>query len=99
MQQKVNGRLKYFTDYAAQHGIASKVVCDYGTDPVAKLVDLSISVHEEFKTAIFFSAKIVFKNETWLTRQLHNETPLSLQRSLHMHGMQMIIVPVLVGKK
>lgn len=99
MQQKVNGRLKYFTDYATQHGIASKVVCDYGTDPVAKLVDLSINIHEEFKTSIFFSAKIVFKNETWLTRQLHNETPLSLQRSLHMNGMQMIIVPVLVGKK
>ena len=98
MQRKVAHRLKYFTDYAHQHGIPTKVFCDYGTDHVEKLLSLSLKIQKEFKNPIFFAARVVLKNENWLTRQLHNETPVALQRNLHMHGMQMIILPVMLGK-
>ncbi len=98
MQIKVEKNLKYFMDYAHQHGIPSKSYSDYGTDHVKKLVELAETVKEEFKNPVFFAARVILKNENWLTRLLHNETPVSLQRYLHLRGMQMIILPVILGR-
>ncbi|MGD9108640.1 MAG: APC family permease [Gammaproteobacteria bacterium] len=97
MQKKVNRRLQYFVNYAEQNGIPAKAYCDYGTDHIAKLANIAQQVKQEFKEPIFFAARMVLKHENWLTRLLHNETPVSLQRSLHMQGMQMIILPVMLN--
>jgi hypothetical protein len=37
---------------------------------------------------------LVFRNENWVTRLLHNQTALALQRRLHLNGMQMVILPM-----
>lgn len=97
MQKKVSKRLQYFVNYSEQNGIPAKAYCDYGTDHIEKLVNIAEQVKQEFKDPIFFAARMVLKHENWLTRLLHNETPVSLQRSLHMQGMQMIILPVMLN--
>jgi amino acid transporter len=98
MQTKVNQRLQYFSAYANQHGIAVQTKCAFGTEPVAQLVALATEVNKEIKNPIFFAAKLVLANENWLTRWLHNETPNSLQKNLHLLGMQMIILPITLGE-
>ena len=35
-----------------------------------------------------------YARDNWFTRQLHNEAALVLQRRLHLHGLQMIILPM-----
>ena len=98
MQGKVEKQLQYFIDYSNHLGISAKAGSAYGTDPVAKLVELAEGVKKEIKSPIFFAAKVILKHENWLTRLLHNETPNALQRYLHLRGMQMIILPVMLGK-
>ena len=98
MKNKVERRLKYFTDYSHQHGIPTKIMSAYGTDPVENLVELAKQANKEFNSPIFFAARVVFENENWFTRQLHNETPTVLQRKLHASGLQMIILPVMLGR-
>ena len=44
--------------------------------------------------SLFFTSKLVFRNENWVTRLLHNQTALALQRRLHLNGMQMVILPM-----
>jgi amino acid transporter len=97
MQKKVDKRLQYFVNYAEQNGLPAKAYCDYGTDHIDKLTNIAQEIKKEFKDPIFFAARLVLKHENWLTRLLHNETPVSLQRSLHMQGMQMIILPVMLN--
>jgi amino acid transporter len=97
MQKKVSKRLQYFVNYSEQNGVPAKAYCDYGTDHIEKLANIAQQIQQEFKDPIFFAARVVLKHENWLTRLLHNETPVSLQRSLHMLGMQMIILPVMLN--
>lgn len=98
MQRKVKKRMKYFTDYSHAHEIPTKTYVDYGTDHVNQLVDMANQAKDDFGSPVFFSARMVLEQENWITRQLHNETPIALQRSLHMHDMQMIIFPVTIGR-
>jgi hypothetical protein len=60
-------------------------------------VAIAKQIKQEFQDPIFFAARVVLKHENWFTRLLHNETPVSLQRSLHLQGMQMIILPVMLN--
>jgi hypothetical protein len=57
-------------------------------------VKLAEGVQKDFSNCAFFTSKLVFRNENWATRLLHNQTALVLQRRLHLNGMQMFILPM-----
>lgn len=99
MEKKVKQRLQYFVDYSHQLGLPATAYYGFGTDPVSELDELSDKVIKEFPSSIFFAAKLILKNETALTRLLHNETPMSVQRHLLLRGIRMIILPVQVNLK
>ena len=61
------------------------------TDELTKLVD---RVAAEFPNCVFFASKLVFVHDNWFTRSLHNQTPLAMQRILHLRGQQMVILPM-----
>jgi len=65
-----------------------------GTDRVDELVKLAEETLNDFPNSLFFTSKLVFRNENWVTRLLHNQTALALQRRLHLNGMQMVILPM-----
>ena len=65
-----------------------------GTDRVDELVKLAEGVQKDYANCVFFTSKLVFHNENWVTRLLHNQTALALQRRLHLNGMQMVILPM-----
>lgn len=94
MQTKVETTLNYFVKYCQQHGLAAKSYSAYGTDTVKHLLELAEEISNEFPNTIFFSSKLIFEQENWLTRFLHNETPIAIQRGLHNIGKQLIILPM-----
>ncbi len=67
-----------------------------GTDPVSTAEELCARIAEEYPRAVFFGGKLVFRNETWYTRFLHNETAFAIQRRLQWRGLPMVIMPVRV---
>lgn len=94
MQESVEENLQYFIDFCHYHHFAAKAYSIYGTDAVELLSGLAEKVHDEYPNAIFFASKLVFQDENWITRLLHNETPVALQSRLHLQGLQMIILPM-----
>ncbi|MBI5448212.1 MAG: APC family permease [Gammaproteobacteria bacterium] len=94
MQQEVEDTLQYFIDFCHYHHLAAKAYSVYGTDPVSLLDNLAEKINTEFPNCIFFASKLVFENDSWVTRLLHNETPNALQRKLHLKGIQMVILPM-----
>ncbi len=94
MQKDVENELMYFTNFSHQQGIAVKCYRDYGIDPVDKLTTLAERINKEFPNSIFFSCQLLFSKENWIQRILHNNTANSLQRRLHLAGMQMVILPM-----
>ncbi len=94
MRSQVNNMLQYFVQYCQQYGIAAESYAEFGTDIVEKLTELSEKIGEKYPNCIFFSSKLIFENDNWITRMLHNETPNTLQRYLHLQGKELVILPM-----
>lgn len=96
MRHQVNENLKYFVDYCHQYGMAAEAYAAFGTDTVEELTKISEKVSKKYSNCIFFSSKLIFDNDNFMTRFLHNETPLTLQRNLHLMGKELVILPMKV---
>jgi hypothetical protein len=86
--------LAFYVDYCHANGLAATARFSLGTDRVEELMKLAAGIQKEFPDCVFFTSKLVFRNENWVTRLLHNQTALALQRRLHLDGMQMVILPM-----
>jgi len=96
MREKVNENLQYFVDYCHQYGIAAEAYAAFGTDTVEELTTLAVKISRKYSNCIFFSSKLIFEHDNFITRFLHNETPLTVQRNLHLEGKELVILPMKV---
>ena len=79
---------------------ANHLLADYrfaiGTEAVATVEQLCGELAEEFPRAIFFMGRLIFREEKWYHRLLHNETPHAIQRRLQFRGIQAMVLPIRV---
>ncbi len=94
MRNQVTHTLDYFVQYCQQYGIAAESYHAFGTDTVEKLTGLAEVVGKKYPNCIFFASKLIFEHDNWITRILHNETPTTLQRQLHLQGKELVILPM-----
>lgn len=94
MRSEVNENLQYFVDYCHQYGMAAEAFASFGTDTVEELTALAIRVGKKYSNCIFFSSKLIFEHDNFIIRLLHNETPLTVQRNLHLEGKELVILPM-----
>ena len=66
------------------------------TESVETLVSLCKDIAKEYPKNIVFTGKLIFREERWYQRLLHNETATALQRKLQFEGMQTIVLPIRV---
>jgi amino acid transporter len=88
--------LKSFVDFANCLGCYAEYRYSLGIDLMEELEKLCKSVANEFPSSVFFAGKLVFQEENFLTRLLHNHTPFTLEQRLQFEGLEMMILPVRV---
>ncbi len=94
MRIEVDANLKYFVDYCKQYGMAAEAYAGFGTDTVHELTVLAEKISKKYLNCIFFASKLIFDHDNFLTRMLHNETALTMQRNLHLQGKELVILPM-----
>ena len=99
LQRRVTDQLEKYVNFCRRHGMAATCYSAYGTDAVAAVTSLSEKVLERFPGSVFFAGTLIFRNENWFTRLLHNHTALALQRRLHLMGIPLIIMPMQVDTR
>jgi len=67
-----------------------------GTEVVAEGVELCKRIAQAFPYSVFFLGRLVFEEETWVHRILHNETAYQMQRRLQFAGLNAMVLPVRV---
>src|SRR5207253_9850669 len=67
-----------------------------GTEVVAEGVELCKRIAQAFPHSVFFLGRLVFEEETWVHRILHNETAYQMQRRLQFAGLNAMVLPVRV---
>lgn len=96
MRAEANATLKFFVDFCHSHNMASTAYLGFGTDVVDEVTRLCETVSKEYPNSIFFTSKLVFEQDNWFTRLLHNQAALAIQRRLHFESLQMVILPMKV---
>ena len=88
--------LKSFVEFANCLGWYAEYRYALAIDLIEELEKLCKSVAKDFPRSVFFAGKLVFEQENFLTRLLHNQTPFTLEQRLQFEGLEIMILPIRV---
>jgi amino acid transporter len=94
--RRTEENLRRYVELARRLGLAADFRMAVGTEAVAEAEKLCLSVAREFPRSLFFAGKLVFEQERWYQRFLHNETAYQIQRRLQFAGLNAMVLPVRV---
>ena len=95
MHAAIERDLDKYVDFARTHlGWAADRDLAIGTEAVSELDHLCREVALRFPRSVFFAGKLIFQQERWYQRILHNETAAAVERRLQFAGLPMIVMPV-----
>jgi Amino acid permease len=96
LERSTEAMLKTYVAWAQAQGFKADYRMGIGTEAVAAVDELCVAIAGQFPRAIFFMGRLIFREETWYHRLLHNETPHAIQRRLQFQGVQAIVLPIRV---
>ena len=94
LEEKTASELQRYVDWCQAHGFQAAYRFSMDTEVVPALDELCHEVAREFPRAIFFTGKLIFQEEKFTQRFLHNETALAIQRRLQFSGLQTVVLPI-----
>lgn len=96
LREHSRAAVEQYVNYMTRRGFYSEAHVALGTDIVAEAARACNEIAERFPQAQFFAGQLVFKDESTVTRWLHNHTVFELQRRLYQIGRAMLILPIQV---
>jgi amino acid transporter len=94
VKARTRAALDEYVALAQGLGLAATARMSLGTEAVETATQLCREVAKEFPRALFFAGKLVFEQERWYQRVLHNETAYQIQRRLQFAGLNAMVLPV-----
>ncbi len=88
--------LEKYVQWCRNQGLKADSRMAIATESVETLENLCMALSKEFPRSIVFTGKLIFHEEHWYQRLLHNETATALQRRLQFDGLQTIVLPIRV---
>ena len=86
--------LNRYVDFARGLGLAADFRYRMGADVILEAEQLCHEVQGDFPKGVFFLGKVVFAQEKFYYRFLHNDTAFAIQRRLQFSGLPAIILPI-----
>ncbi|PYQ58403.1 MAG: amino acid transporter [Acidobacteria bacterium] len=96
LEDETRSNLQKYVAWAQGQGMAADYRIAIGTEAVDSITEVCRNIAEEYPRAIFFMGRLIFREEKWYYRLLHNETPNAIQRRLQFDGLQAIVLPIRV---
>lgn len=96
LEYHIKSELARYVKYMNLQGYYAEGVWTIGTDIVEEVSKMAPRLIERFPQGIFFAGQLVFPEETWFTRMLHNYVVFAVQRRLYSRGIPFMILPVRV---
>jgi amino acid transporter len=94
LKRHIDAGNQRYVDYMRSRGFQAEAVSALGHDVVEKAADIAPDILARFPNAIFFGGQLVFRQETLLTRLLHNYAVFALQRRFYQQGLPLLILPI-----
>ncbi len=94
--QKVNDDLKRYVRLMNKQGFYAEGISEVSVDVVDEIAQKAPEIMTRFPDAVFFGGQLIFPNESFLLRLLHNQIVFSVQRKLYQYGVPFLILPIRV---
>ena len=85
-----------YVNYVRSQGFNSEGISVIGTDVVAEIEEIAPRILEKFPNVIFFGGQLVFPENTFISRWLHNYTVFLMQRIFYSKGIPFVLLPIKV---
>jgi hypothetical protein len=92
----VNKEVLKYVEYMKHHGFYAEAYTAIGNDVIQEVIGLAPKIKERFSNVVFFGGQLVFPEESFLTKWLHNYITFALQRKFYHEGAPFIIMPIRV---
>lgn len=96
LRRECEQQVDRYVQLMRQHGFEAEGVVATGLDVVARVSELAPELRQRYPRAIFFGGQLVFRNDTLVSRMLHNYTVFDIQRVLYQQGIQFVLLPIRV---
>ncbi|MGH9870702.1 MAG: APC family permease [Candidatus Polarisedimenticolia bacterium] len=96
LEQNTREIVVKYVGYARSLGFTADSRYAMGTLMVPVMRNLCASVRKEFPRSIFFAGRLIFREEKFYHRWLHNQSSSTLQRRLQFDGIPLMILPIRV---
>ncbi len=94
LEERIKGDVDSYIKLMNSLGYYAEGFTATGLDIVQETLKLTPQITERFPQSVFFGGQIVFKNDTFFTRLLHNYTVFAVQKELYHRGKQFVILPI-----
>lgn len=85
-----------YVTYMKKHGYYSESYTSIGIDVVEEIAKFAPEIEKRFSNVVYFGGQLVFPEETFITRFLHNYIVFSAQRKFYTQGLPFVILPIRV---
>ncbi len=96
VRERTEDALRHYVALAKRLGLSADYRMSVATEAIVEAENLCKKIAKEFPNTIFFAGKLVFEEEKWYQRLLHNETAYQIQRRLQFAGLNGMVLPVRV---
>lgn len=96
LKQRTEEAVSKYIKLANGLGFPASFRMAIGTDAVVEAERLCLEVSRDFPRTTYFAGKIIFHEDKWYERLLHNETAFAIQKRLQLTGRAMVIIPAKV---
>jgi hypothetical protein len=96
LKARTEETLRRYLGLAAGLGIPAAYRLGLGTDVVEEAETLCLQAGRDFPRIAYFTGKIIFREQRWYQRFLHNQTAFALQKRLQADDRTLVIIPARV---
>jgi len=89
-------QLQNYVEFVKGHGYYAEARYQVGTEVIEIIGHLSEKVVADFPNVVFFAGQLVFKEENFFNKLLHNQTAFLAQKKIVFTGQPMIVMPIRV---
>jgi len=99
LEMRTQIALDKYVKYAAWLGLPAESRFSTGIEVAVEAEKLAIDLIQKFPRGLFVAGQLIFDEDTFVTRVLHNETAFMIQRRLQHAGVPMVVLPVRLNLK
>jgi len=94
LETRTRQNLLCYEHYARSLGLPAASMFSVGTEVAVEIEKSAEELSARYPRALFVAGQLIFEEDTFWNRVLHNETAFMVQKRLQRRGLPMIVVPV-----